>query len=91
MSILKSLTVLSEVIRVPSISKVNWSFILEFLFTIIAWNLSGFTITSFCLNQPVVIWFSFSRVCNIFSIDNSTAEIISLAKLSSFEFFYLVK
>ena len=71
-----SFTDFSEVTWLPSMLRVNWLHISEFHFTIIAWNLSAFTIILFSLNQSVTIWLSLSRVFNSFSTENSADEIV---------------
>ena len=74
----------SDVTLASPIFKNYLSFILLFLFVMIAWHLSGFTIISLCLKQSIVILFSASNFY-IMSFIVSSIETISLpsAKLGS--------
>ena len=73
----------SELIVWLLIFRAYESFILQFFLTTMAWNLSGFTIISFILNQSTAAWLSYSNVEICFSIVFSAVLImLSSAKFS---------
>ena len=63
------------------------SFLLLFLITIMAWNLSGLAIILFDTNQRMVVWLFFSKVLMSSLMVFSAVEIVlSSPKMSSSEF-----